>query len=460
LSKKRGTPYASAMQARTFTNWNGSASSHPTAVASPRDLEELIAVVKDRDTWPSPVRAAGSFHSLNACFATTGTQVLLGSFNDIRVDLESKTITVGAAVTMVRIADALRPHGMQTEVQPEIGNATAGSVACCGTKDASIGPTGLAQVGSTVIAVKLVNPQGEVEEVSEDADPERLRVIRSSYGLLGVIFEVTFRTQPAVMLRYDYAVFRLTPPPTREQLLGGADGMLGLLLPYAGRMLVERRWVAGDGSRHISRFSRMKRHSRDKLWEVASSFFPTMLPYNWAFGLMDRGFVVTLRGLGRLGGFTARRADSTVDFKFKRRHYFDFTFWTIPVSRWAEFIPAYLRFCQDFKRETGFRATLISEAYLMNQDDHSLLSPTANEDAFTMDVTDTRMKDPHWAEFHRRLNPLVAGFGGRPLLNQTKHLTRDVVYETLGGDWEKFLKIREQADPDGRFLSDYFAELM
>jgi FAD/FMN-containing dehydrogenase len=448
------------VQGKVFTNWNGSASSHPAAVASPRNLDELIGVVKDRDRWPSPVRAAGSFHSLNACFATTGTQVLLDSFKDIRVDLESMTVTVGASVTMVRIAAALRPHGMQTEVQPEIGNATAGSVACCGTKDASIGPTGLAQVGSTVIAVKLVNPRGEVEEVSEDTDPERMRVIRSSYGLLGVVFEVTFRIQPAVMLRYDYAVFPLTPPPTREQLLGGADGMLGLVLPYARRMLVERRWVAGAGTRHISRFSRMKRYSRDKLWEIASSFFPTLVPRNWAFGVMDRGFIITLRGLSRLGGFTARRADSTVDFKFKRRHYFDFTFWTIPVRRWAEFIPVYLRFCDDFKRETGFRASLISEAYLMGQDDRSLLSPTANEAAFTMDVTDTRMSDPRWEEFHRRLNPLVARFGGRPLLNQTKHLTREVVYETLGSDWERFLKIRETEDPDGRFLSDYFKDLM
>jgi FAD/FMN-containing dehydrogenase len=236
--------------------------------------------------------------------------------------------------------------------------------------------------------------------------------------------------------------------------------MLGLVLPYSNRVIVERRWVAGRGSRHVSSFSRMKRFARDKLWELASSFFPTLLPYNRAFGLMDRSFVIFLRGLSRVGGFTARRADSTVDFKFKRRHYFDFTFWTVPVSRWAEFIPAYLKFCDDFKRETGFRASLISEAYLMGQDGHSLLSPTANEAAFTMDVTDTRMSDPRWEEFHRRLNPLVARFGGRPLLNQTKHLTREVVYETLGSDWEQFLKIRETEDPDGRFLSDYFKDLM
>jgi hypothetical protein len=269
-----------------FSNWNGSASSAPRVVAVPRDLGELIEVVKDRDAFRSPVRAAGSFHSLNACFATTGTQVLLRNFDDIRVDIASETMTVGAAVTLVRIRDALRPYAMQTEVAPEIGNATAGSVACCGTKDASIG-TGLAQVSSQVVGVRMVNAQGEVEEISDDTDPERMRVIRSSYGLLGVVFEVTFRIQPAVTLRYDYTAFPLSPPPTRDQLLGGADGMLGLVQPYANRIVVERRYVDPDGRRPISRFSRMKRKARDKLWETGTSSLPTLLPFNRVFDVLD-----------------------------------------------------------------------------------------------------------------------------------------------------------------------------
>ncbi len=445
---------------RSFKNWNGSASSNPQAVAVPRDLDELIQVVKDRDRYPAPVRAAGSFHSLNACFATTGTQVLVRHFDDVRIDPTSKSITVGAAVPMVRIRDALRPYGMQTEVAPEIGNATAGSVACCGTKDASIGPMGLAQVGSTVIGVRLVNARGEVEEVSEATDPERMRVIRSSYGLLGVVFEVTFRIQPAVILRYDYACFPLTPPPTRAQMVGGADGMLGLVQPYINRILVERRWVAGDGRRPIGRFSKVKRRVRDKLWETGVSSLPTLLPYNRVFGVLDRGVWAVLGTLHLLGGFRARRSDSTIAFKAKRWHYFDFTFWTVPASRWGEFIPTYLWFCEDFRRETGFRVSLISEAYLMNQDNRSLLSPTATEDAFTMDVTDTRANDPRWAEFNQRFNSLVAGFGGRPLLNQTKQLTKQIVHQTLGTDWDRFLEIRQSEDPDGLFLSEYFRELM
>lgn len=447
------------MPASRFRNWNGSAYSTPHVVAAPRDLDELIAVVKDGDAYPSPLRAAGSFHSLNACFATTGTQVLLHEFKDVRVDVALKSITVGASVPMVRIRDALRSYGMQTEVTPEIGNATAGSVACCGTKDASI-RGGLAQVSSSVIGVRMVNTQGEVEEVSEDSNPERLREIRSSYGLLGVIFEVTFRIQPVVTLRYDYKALPLDPPPTPAQLLGGADGMLCLAQPYADRILVERRYVEKDGRRRMSRLSNLKRKVRDKLWENGASFLPTLLPHNRVFNAQDHIVAFVLLGLGRLGGFRARRYDSTVDFKFRRRHYFDFTFWAIPVSRWPEFIPAYLRFCDDFRRETGFRASLLSEVYFMARDDHSMLSPTASEDAFTMDLVDTRANDPRWAEFNRRFNSLAAGFGGRPLLNQTKHLTRTIVYETLGADWERFLEIRETEDPDGRFLSDYFRELL
>src|SRR3712207_5894768 len=149
------------------------------------------------------------------------------------------TVTVGASVTMIQIRDVLRPFGMQTEVTPEIGNATAGSVACCGTKDASLGRSGLGQVSSTVIGVRFVNAKGDVETVTEAGDPDRMRVIRSSYGLFGPIFEVTFRIQKQTTLSYSHESFKLTSPPDRDRLFGGADGVLGFSLPYSDRIVVE-----------------------------------------------------------------------------------------------------------------------------------------------------------------------------------------------------------------------------
>jgi L-gulonolactone oxidase len=295
-----------------FRNWNNSVLSTPRAVAVPRNLEELIEVVKDKVNYPSPLRVGGSFHSLNACFVSEGTQILLRYFDRIQVDTDEMTVTVGAAVKMFQIRDALKPHGMQTAVTPEIGNATAGSVACCGTKDASLGRSGSGQVSSTAIGVRLVNAKGEVETITEARDQDRMRAVRSSYGLFGVIFEITFRIQRLSILSYSYKSFKLTPLPSRDELSGGADGVLGLLLPYSNCIVVERRVLSGNAP--ISRFSRLKHFLRGKLWENGVSFFATLLPYNWFFRIEDKMIGLTLVGISHLGGFMAHRSDAMIDF--------------------------------------------------------------------------------------------------------------------------------------------------
>src|SRR5262249_45292449 len=148
-----------------------------------------------RQPCPSPVRAVGSLHSLNPCFTTPGTVVHMKAdvFRAIGEPVDG-LVTVGAGVTMFELQKALKDrHGLQIAGTPEIGNATAGSVACCGTKDASLrGRRG--QISSRVVGVKMIDAHGDNREVTETADPDRMRVIRSSYGLLGIIHAVTFAT--------------------------------------------------------------------------------------------------------------------------------------------------------------------------------------------------------------------------------------------------------------------------
>lgn len=452
-----GTEWKSATRP-VIRNWNTSILSTPQIVATPKDLQELIDVVKDTVNYPSPVRAGGSFHSLNGCFASEGTQVLLTNFDNISIDLAAMTVTVGAAVELIQIRDALRPHSMQLEVSPEIGNATAGSVACCGTKDASLGRVGPGQVSSTVIGVKMVTAEGKVETISDASDPDRMRVVRSSYGLFGIVFEVTFRIQKQSVLSYKYKILEFTSPPSRDELFDGAEGVLAFCLPYSNRIVAEQRRVLND-SAHISWFSRLKRFTRDKTWADKASFFTTLLPFNSFFRIFDKTIVLMFHILSRLGGFNARRSDSNIDYKFNRTHYFDFTFWAIPVSRWQEFIPKFAAFCRDYFYETGFRTSLVASAYFINRDQRALLSFSSSEDIFTMDIADSRPNNPLWLEFNRRYNVFVAQFGARPLLNQTKELSRDVVCQTLGNDWEKFLSYQQKIDPRGRFVNQYFADL-
>jgi len=48
-----------------------------------------------------------------------------------------KSVTVEGGAIYIDIADELRKQGLQFHVTTEIGNLSAGSAACCGTKDSS-----------------------------------------------------------------------------------------------------------------------------------------------------------------------------------------------------------------------------------------------------------------------------------------------------------------------------------
>ena len=51
-----------------------------------------------------------------------------------------------------------------------------------------------------------MSPSGTLEEASESRNPELLPFIRASYGLAGIVYEVTFRIKPIEIIRFNYDV--------------------------------------------------------------------------------------------------------------------------------------------------------------------------------------------------------------------------------------------------------------
>jgi FAD binding domain/D-arabinono-1,4-lactone oxidase len=458
----------------TISNWNGSACCTPAEIVAPRNVDELVDVVKNTYLYPSPLRAVGELHSLNECFTTTGTIVLMHHFNEIGDPVDGR-VTVGAGVRMIDLMRKLKqtPWRLQLEVVPEIGNATAGSVACCGTKDSSLGPSGLGQISSTVVGVKMIDPRGQLVSVTEAADPKGLREVRSSYGLFGVVYAVTFALRSLTKVTYRYVSLKLDPLPTFKNVLGDADGFLGFLLPYRREIIVERRSMVAENA-PIGWTDRLGLRLRTKAWKTGARVglfnIPlTGLPALFSSYLLRWWIGVTDLGLRKfflwiVGKYTTYRVDAMIDFDRSRASYFDFTFWAFPVSRWGTVVPAYLRFCESFQRRTGFRPALPTEVYFIRQDNHGLLSFSPNEDIFTLDMVNstprTSEDEVSWRWMNREYNDFAATHGGRPLLNQTKELSRSVVHRSLGADWQTFAATRLLADKDGRFLNEFFKSLL
>ena len=459
----------------SVSNWNGSNACAPAAIATPRDLDELVAIVRD-PTFPSPVRALGELHSLNESIETAGTAVFMTHFSRIdEPDLVKRRVTVGGGVRMIDLKNVLKRHGLQLPVVPEIGNATAGSVACCGTKDSSLGPTGRGQISSTVVAVRLVRPDGRTEHVTDEA---ALRLIRSSYGLLGIVYEVTFEVEERRRIWYSYerieldgwlASGRPLPPPDGDEILGRADGFLGFLLPYRRELIVERRRLARR-HRPVMILDSVRLWLRTFAWMSGARPFNAplrLLPRPlrrlviriWVW-VLDHGFlkIFFLRIISR---FSSYRADAMIDFERRASSYFDFTFWAFPVSRWAEIVPAYLRFCERFRDEHGFRPALPTEVYFIRRDDSALLSFSPEEDIFTLDMVNWSDEEPaDWMAMNRAFNEFAAQHGARPLLNQTKGLLPAVAKQLWTPAWHALADERRAVDPGGRFLTPFFRGIL
>ena len=190
----------------TLTSYDGGVVASPQKVVRPTTVAEIQEVLRRPQDFPGPVRPMGSFHSLTPCAATSGTIIDMRGMNRIlNIDPVNLTLTAEAGIEMIEAARELRKHNLQLLLNIEIGNLTLGSAACCHTKD-SLDAVEFGQVSSYITRIKWVSPSGSLEEASADRNPSLLPLIKSSYGLAGIICEVTIRIKPLEIVRFNYLI--------------------------------------------------------------------------------------------------------------------------------------------------------------------------------------------------------------------------------------------------------------
>ena len=155
----------------------------------------------------------------------------------------------------------------------ELGNLTVGSGACGGTKDASYYNEQegweFGQVASYVVGIKAVQPDGSILEVTEN-DGELMEVMRSSYGMLGVIFEVTYRVKEIKPMAVEHKRYHVDEFADRlDELIDGQRSMMLYLFPFLDSVVVEYRY---DGKEPMK--SRSWQWSfRNWVWKTGSPAF-------------------------------------------------------------------------------------------------------------------------------------------------------------------------------------------
>ncbi|MBO0733757.1 MAG: FAD-binding oxidoreductase [Methylocapsa sp.] len=449
----------------TIVNYDGSIKTHPRMVVQPASAAEIQAILRDKSHHPSPVRAKGSYHSLTPCVSSDGTIIDMARMNRV-VDIspERMTFTAQAGLQFVDAQKALRAKGLQFITNIEIGNLTLGSAACCHTKDALDGAE-FGQVSSYVTGIKWITPDGQLGEASETENPELLRLMRSSYGLCGIVYEVTFRIKPLEAIHFSYLP-RLIDELTQEEVDRIIDSSEGLTCWTVGRT------AHFQMRRHADRPSLIGpvcAAIRRKFWsgiEAKAARFieqrvPTTPLKNLARNRWFAGNRLIYSALHLAGGFSFSNPDKTIDYRSTSASgKYVFTFWAFPRRQWLETLRAYFDFAERHFKKYGFRCNMPLGSYYIRKDTGSLLSYTFDQDMFSIDPVHARTDEADWEQFLKEFNEFAYHRIGVPLLNQSPFVEQRHVAAAYGIRWQEFSARVREIDPDGRLSNPFFDALL
>ncbi len=449
------------MAANTVTNWFGNIVSHPAVIVDANSVDDIIAVLKDSVTYPSPVRAVGSNHSTAPCGVADGGTLIRMKMNRI-LNIGQDSLTVQAGAVHLNMANALKAKNLQFYVNTEIGSLSAGSASCAGTKDASFaGEYG--QVGSYVIGVKMVLPSGDLLEVTEDGQPELMQKVRSSYGLFGIIYEVTYKIRTLLPMHVHHTTYTLQDFISALPDLKALDySMMFYIFPFDGKITVEfRKYNPGASGEPNHAAWALRNH----IWGTSGPKFGHDIEQNISIPSIRYGIIDAFNAAWRLQLESIVSSDYTIPPDQIIQYppvsddsRYTFSLFAFPEDEYPTAITDFFKFCNDYYAQKGYRSNLLYVGYRIAQDQKALLSYSYDGTVMTIDPVSTA--NPGWFDYLDAYNKFCVERNGKPLPNQTPGLDANIVQNAYGERLKVLADARREYDPQGRLLNAYFRELL
>jgi FAD/FMN-containing dehydrogenase len=447
--------------ALTVTNWFGNIVSHPQVVVDATSVDDIVAILRDSSIYPAPVRAVGSNHSTAACGVADGGTLVRMKMNQI-ISIGPDTLVVQAGATHLQMAQALAAKGYQFYVNTEIGSLTAGSASIAGTKDASF-PGEFGQVGSYIIGVKMITPTGQLLEVDEATQPELMQKVRCSYGLFGIVYEVTYKIRPLTPMHVHHKTYELQDFVAALPELKKLDySLMYYIFPFSNKITIEFRkynpTATGDPDRAPWAI-------RNNLWgsagpklghDITETFSDPTVRYS-IIDAFNASWRLTLENL--VVGDNTLPYDQIINYPpVSDDHRYTFSLYAFPEEEYPATITDFFKFCNDYYAKTGYRSNLLYVGYRIAQDQKALLSYSWNGNVMTIDPVSTA--NPGWTDFLDVYNQWCSDRNGVPLLNQTPALTPAIVQKAFGDHLTAIATAAKQYDPNGRLVNPYFKSLL
>ena len=432
----------------------------PSSIVSPTTPTEIAQILTDTRRYPSPVRPVGSGSSTTRCAtANGGTVIDLGEMNRVlRIDRD--TVTVQPGISLAELAEILAEEGKELVGGFDLANRTVGGAVCAAGLEASIaGDAG--QFAAHAVQIKVVSPTGRKFVVNESTK-SLITLLRLSYGLLGVVYEITLRIRPVrgftvQTAHTDFKEFAKLGP----RLAAPGSGLKLYLLPFRDHIYMELRrpGTTGAGGKKLA--------WRLKDWAVYSALPGAARSIAFALPIRQLRYPL-IDSLSEatqtlIGNPFVRSGSNAVEQsgRFRvltGRSRFTYCTWAFPAADFGAVALAYKLFCKEHYARTGFRCDMPTIGFRLNQDKTALLSPSFDGPLITLSALSTQMDG--WDDFVLDFAEFAAEHRGVPFFNQTRNATSDWVASRFDRRLAFFARVRRELDPHDRMLNQYFATYM
>lgn len=401
----------------------------------------------------------GSGSSITRCVtANGGTLVDLSAMNRV-LSIDDDSVTVQPGITLPELADILREEGLELIGGFDLANRTVGGAVCSAGLEATIaGDVG--QFAGHATRLKVISPQGK-RFVVTDNTKSLLGLLRLSYGLLGIVYEVTLRVRPiqgftSRTAKVSFKDFTKLGP----RLTAAGAGIRLCLLPFRDRIFFELRQPTTDetdGKEYAWKIRDWAMYSA--LPAVAKTVARALPIRQLRYSLMDNISEATQTlvssGSGRTG---SNASEQSGRFKTLGEQRFTYCTWAFPAAEFANIVLSYKLFSKEHYGRTGFRCDMPTIAYRLNRDRSALLSPSFDGPLLTLSPLST--DSTGWEDFMFDFAEFATELGGVPFFNQTKNATPQCVNDRFGSRLTFFKRVRQAFDPHDRLLNQYFASYM
>ena len=426
-------------------------------VFAPINLARLMRCLDPSANVALPLRPRGAATAATDCNGTKSGTVIdtIGLDRISNIDTYNHTVTAQAGVRIGSLVAALAEEGLELIGNFDQTERTLGGALASPCMGPGIGGHA-SYLSAQVVRMKVVTASGSVMEVS-DAKRHLLSAFRLSYGMLGVIYEVTMKVRPITTFSASHRSMDIeTFAQVTDRLANGNVGLKFYLLPYRNHVYLDLRHYESEAGTAYSVPWKIKDWGESTVLPNVFKSLGRVLPIpSVRYQIIDS---ISAATHGLVNSRLVNNGNNiTASGRQRRKNPRNLLYssWCFPAADFSVIVKAYARFCRETFATTAYRCDMPAVGYRVARDNSALLSPSFDEPLIVLQTVSTQRRG--WDGFVMDLSEFAECWGGTPLFNQSLATRAEYVSQTYNGRIEFFRKIRRQLDPENRLLNPFLA---